>query len=126
MPHIKLVFGIKAKDTTVTIYTPDQEYHLKKYTKDTSQTDEILKQYTGVYFCPELDCKYGIELKDHQLTLTNAKYNDTKLTLVGSEHLTSDYWWMNHLKIIRDSKNKITGVEVNSGRIMHLKFNKIK
>ena len=125
-PQIKFVFGIKAKDTTVTIFTPDQVYHLKKYIKDTSQTDEILKKYTGVYYCPELDCKYGIELKDHQLMLTNAKYNDTKLNLVGSEHLTSDYWWMNHLMMTRDSKNNITGFEVNSGRIMHLKFNKIK
>ncbi len=125
-PQIKFVFGIKAKDTTVTIFTPDQEYHLEKYVKDTSQTDEILKKYTGVYYCPELDCKYGIELKDHQLMLTNPKYSNTKLNLAGSEHLTSDYWWMNHLMITRDRKNNITGFEVNSGRIMHLKFNKTK
>jgi len=125
-PHIKLVFGIKAKDTTVTVITPDQVYFLNKYTKDTSQTDEVLKKYTGVYYCPELDCKYGIELKAHRLTLTNAKYDDTKLTLVGSEHLTSDYWWMNHLKMIRDGKNNITGFDVNSGRIMQLKFERIK
>ena len=125
-PQIKFVFGIKAKDTTVTVFTPDQVYFLNKYTKDTSQTDEVLKKYTGVYYCPELDCKYGIELKDHRLTLTHAKYDDTKLTLVGSEHLTSDHWWMNHLKMTRDGKNNITGFDVNSGRIMHLKFNKIK
>jgi CubicO group peptidase (beta-lactamase class C family) len=125
-PEIKFVFSIKAKDTTVTVFTPERVYYLNKYKKDTSQTDEVLKKYTGVYYCPELDCKYGIELKDHRLTLSHAKYDDTKLTLVGSDHLTSDYWWMNHLKMIRDSKNNITGFEVNSGRIMHLKFNKIK
>jgi hypothetical protein len=60
------------------------------------------------------------------LMLTNPKYSDTKLNLVGSEHLTSDYWWMNHLMITRDRKNNITGFVVNSGRIMHLKFNKTK
>ena len=125
-PQIKFVFGLKAKDTMVNIFTPDQSYHLKKYIKDTSHTDEILKTYTGVYYCPELDCKYGIELKDHQLILTNTKYDDTKLTLSGSENLRSDFWWVNNLKIIRDGKNVITGFEVNSGRIMHLKFNKIK
>jgi len=70
--------------------------------------------------------KYGIVVKDHQLMLTNAKYSDTRLTLVNSEHLTNDYWWINHLIMIRDNKNNITGFEVNAGRIMHLKFNKIK
>ena len=125
-PEIKFVFGIKEKNTMVDIYTPDQAYHLKKYIKDTSQTDEVLKKYTGVYYCPELDCKYGIVLKDHQLMLTNSKYNDTKLTIVSSDHLTNDYWWINHLLMIRDSKKNITGFEVNSGRIMHLKFNKVK
>jgi len=125
-PEIKFVFGMKAKDTTVSIFTPDRNYLLVKYIKDTSQTDELLKKYTGTYYCPELDYKYGIELKDHKLILTNAKYDDTKLALVGTEHLTSGYWWMDHLKIIRDGKNAIAGFEVNSGRVMHVRFNKIK
>ncbi len=80
----------------------------------------------GTYYCPELGCKYEIVLKDHQLMLTNAKYNDTKLTLVNTNYLTNDNWWMNHLVMLRDAKNNITGFEVNSGRIMHLRFDKIK
>jgi hypothetical protein len=99
---------------------------LKKYSKDTTQNDNRLKAYTGTYFCPELDCKYSIVLKDHYLLLTNSKYNDVKLTLVAADHLVNDNWWMNHLLMIRDTKKNITGFEVNSGRIMHLKFNKIK
>ena len=125
-PEIKFMFGMKGRDTTVDITTPDQFYHLKKYRKDTSQTDALLKKYTGIYYCPELDCRYRIVLKDHHLLLTNAKYNDTKLTLVGTEHLINDYWWINHLLILRDSKKNISGFEVNSGRIQHLKFNKIE
>lgn len=125
-PEIKFVFGSKAKDTTVDIFTPDQTYHLKKYVKDTSQTDAQLKKYTGVYYCPELDCRYGIVLKDHHLMLTNNKYSDTKLTLINADHLTSDYWWINHFMMLRDNKNNITGFEVNSGRIMHLAFKKIE
>lgn len=125
-PEIKFIFGIKGKDTIADVITPDQLLHLKKYIKDTAQRDEMLKSYTGVYYCPELDCKYGIVLKDHQLMLTNLKYNDTKLTLTGGDHLTNDNWWINHLVMIRNSKNQITGFEVNSGRIMHLRFNKIE
>lgn len=125
VPEIKFIFSIKGKDTTVDLLTPDQLFHLKKYKKDTSQTNEILKKYTGVYYCPELDCSYGIVLKDHHLILTNSKYNDAKLTLIGQDHLTNDNWWINHLMMKRDSKNNIIGFEVNSGRIMHLKFKKM-
>lgn len=125
-PAIKFIFGIKGKDTTVDLITPDQVYHLQKYINDTLQTDEVLKIYTGSYYCPELDCRYGIVLKDHHLFLTNSKYNDAKLTLIGKDHLTDDNWWINHLMMLRNSKNNITGFEVNSGRIMHLRFNKIE
>ncbi|MDN3656841.1 serine hydrolase domain-containing protein [Ferruginibacter paludis] len=125
-PEIKFVFSVKAKDTICDITTTDQAYHLKKYVKDTVQTDAILRPYTGSYFCAELDCKYGIILKDHRLVLTNAKYNDAMLAFVNRDHLTNDNWWINHLKIIRNTGGIITGFEVNSGRIMHLKFAKIE
>ncbi|HXB42841.1 MAG TPA: serine hydrolase domain-containing protein [Puia sp.] len=125
-PDVKFVFGIKAKDTFVDVFTPSEFYHLKKYIKDTTQTDELLSAYTGTYYCPELDCKYGIVLNDHHLMLTNAKYNDAKLTLINGDHLVNDNWWINHMMITRDSKNQITGFEVNSGRIMHLRFNKMQ
>lgn len=126
VPEIKFIFSIKGMDTTVDLITPDELYHLQKYTNDTSQTDEVLKKYTGIYYCPELDCRYGIALKEHHLFLTNSKYNDAKLALIGKDHLTDDNWWINHLMMKRDSKNNIIGFDVNSGRIMHLRFNKIE
>ena len=124
--NVKFVFGIKGKDTTCDIITSDEAYHLIKYAKDTSHSDKVLQPYVGTYYCPELDSKYGIVLKDHQLQLTNAKYNDSKLTLVNKDHLTNDNWWINHIMMLRDNQNKISGFQVNSGRIMHLRFNKIE
>lgn len=124
-PQVKFAFGIKAKDTTVEVITPDENYYLRKFNKNNSPSDKILQSYTGTYYCPELDCKYSIVLKNHQLLLTNAKYDDAKLTLLATDHLQNENWWINHLLMMRDNKNAITGFEVNSGRIMHLKFNKI-
>ena len=123
---VKFVFGKEAGQTVVHEYWPDNSRLLVKYIADTSQTDDILLQYTGVYYCPELDCKYGITLKNHHLVLTNAKYNDAPLTLAGGNDLFCDSWWMDHLKIIRNNKKVIKGFEVNSGRVMHLRFNKIE
>jgi len=84
-----------------------------------------LQSWAGVYFCPELDCKYAIVVKDHALTMTSNKYEDSKIKLVGKDDLFTDYWWMRHLKVIRDNTGKISGFEVNDGRIMHLRFNKV-
>jgi len=126
-PDVKFVFGIgHSRDTIVSEYWPGNNRVLFKYIADTTQPDKQLQAYTGVYYCPELDCKYGIALKDHRLVLINNKYNDTKLTLIGTDHLLSDFWWMNHLVLIRNNRKEITGFEVNSGRIMHLQFNKIE
>jgi CubicO group peptidase (beta-lactamase class C family) len=99
--------------------------HLEKY--DTAaKTDQQLTAYTGTYYCPELDCNYRIGLKDHRLFLSNAKYNDSPLTLYGDDHLVDNFWWMNHLHITRNTKNQITGFELNGNRVMHLKFIKTK
>jgi CubicO group peptidase (beta-lactamase class C family) len=103
----------------------DQKSYIQKYIPDTSPADDGLEPYTGVYYCPELDCRYGIVLRDNNLFLTNSKYNDSKLVLIGKDHLMGNTWWMNQLMMLRDSKNNIVGFEVNSDRVMHLRFNKI-
>ncbi len=104
----------------------DEKYILKKCVANTSQTDQVLQTYTGTYNCPELDCNYKIIFKEHHLFLTTNKYSDARLTLLGVNHLLSDFDWMNNLLITRNNKNKITGFEVNSGGVMHLRFNKIE
>ena len=55
-----------------------------------------------------------------------AKYSDTKITRISRDHLSNDFWWMNHLKVRWNKRNEVEGFDVNSGRIMHLKFDKVK
>lgn len=125
-PEVKFIFTEKGKDKLVEVITPDQVYHLKKYIKGVQLQDKDLQEFTGTYYSTELDCSYGIILKDHQLMLTNAKYPDVKLNVLGGDHFTNDNWWINHFVMVRDKNKKITGLQVNSGRIMHLQFDKIK
>jgi CubicO group peptidase (beta-lactamase class C family) len=126
-PEIKFVFSTTpGKSVLVNQYWPDNKRLLVKYATDSIQTDNQLQMYAGLYYCPELDCKYTIVAKDHELILTSNKYNDSKLKLVGKDHLFTDYWWMRHLKTISGNNKKIIGFEVNDGRIMHLRFNKIQ
>ncbi|NRF39658.1 serine hydrolase [Pedobacter foliorum] len=126
-PDVKFLFSTTNKgDVLVKQWWSDGERSLFKYVAVSNQTDKGLKGYTGTYYCPELDCKYGIVLKGKDLILTNNKYEDTKLKLTGKDHINTDYWWMGHLKILRGNKNQIIGFEVNDGRVMHLRFNKIQ
>ena len=124
-PPFACNFSITGKDTMVNITTPDRSYTMKKF-NNIPKTDDQLKKYTGTFYCPELDCNYGIILKDHALYLTNPKYNDIKISMRGDDHLDTGYWWMNHLLILRNNKSEISGFEVNSGRVIHLKFIKVK
>jgi len=114
--------GVGTWRITVDEYWPAGNHlHFEKY--DTAaRTDRQLIAYAGTYYCPELDCNYRIGLKDHRLFLSNAKYNDSPLMLYGDDHLVDDFWWMNHLHITRNTKNQITGFELNGNRVMHLKF----
>ncbi|HUS02185.1 MAG TPA: serine hydrolase domain-containing protein [Chitinophagaceae bacterium] len=123
--QVKFVFGTKGKDTLVNQYWPEGERLLIKYTLDNNQTQKQLQAYTGTYYSPELDTKYKIVLKENKLLLTHNKYEDSKVTLIGKDDLRTDHWWMGHLKMLRNNKNDIAGFEVNDGRIMHLRFNKI-
>jgi len=118
-------FSISGKDTVVNFVTPQETFRLVKY-RENKITDELLTKYTGLYYCPELECYYNIFLKNHELYLGNIKYDDSKLTLTGNDHLDVNFWWMGHLVMLRDKKGQITGFEVNSGRVEHLKFNKVK
>ena len=134
-PEVKFILGIHSKDTNLVVTAPGGTLRFLKFTKNALQPDELLKRYAGTYYCPELDCKYGIVLKDHQLFLTNHKYRDAKITVLSPHHLLTDFGWMSQLLITLDANNQITGFEVNcepggddyyNNKIMHLRFNKIE
>ena len=65
-------------------------------------------------------------LKTHHLVLTNNNGLDGELNFLGNDDLITNWEGINHLLVIRNSKNQVTGFEVNGERVMHLKFNKIE
>jgi|GEM_PF-196192 len=125
-PDIKFVFNELEKDTSITLLQAGKKINLKKVNKNKPLTIDELKEYIGVYYCPELDCRYEIIYKDSTLVLINNKYDDTPITVNAKDQLSCGHWWMSNLGATRNEADQITGFEVNSGRVMHLKFNKIK
>jgi len=126
-PSIKFVFGILGKtDTTLKQSTPNEENLAVKYSSVKAQTHKQLQAYTGKYYCPELDCVYSIVLNEKDIILRQSKIQDNKITFIGKDDLLTDFWWMRHLKMVRNINNGIVGFDVNVEGVMHLRFIKIQ
>ncbi len=121
-PDVKFVFSHKNKITKVYQSWPGADRTLEHANNNADIRPE---RYVGEYYSPELDTRYSIVMENGKLVLTNSKYENSELKQVGN-HLFSSYWWMRHLKIITNNKNAVVGFEVNDGRVMHLRFDKIK
>ena len=72
------------------------------------------------------DFIFEIDSGQNSTFIKNIKYKDAAITLIASGNLFTDMPWMIHLVMMRNNKNKIIGFEVNSSRVMHLKFNKLE
>jgi CubicO group peptidase (beta-lactamase class C family) len=127
-PGIKFVFTIKNEhDVTVRQTWPDgRSRQMKKRDPFNTPTDKQLMAYTGKYYCSELDCTYGIILKDHQLMLTNAKYPDSPLVFYSEKRLVNNLDWMRSLDFTKSPKGKITGFDVNHNLVQDVRFEKIE
>ncbi len=127
-PGVKFVFTVKNEhDVTVQQTWPDgRSRTMRKRDPFNTPTDKQLMAYTGKYYCSELDCTYGIILKDHQLVLTNAKYPDSPIVFYSEKRLVNNLDWMKSLDFTKDKKGKITGFEVNHDKIQDLRFEKVE
>ena len=97
---------------------------LLTYAPDQPTTEALLNTYTGTYYSTEMDCYFRIVRKGQVLWITSNRYNEARINLIGADHLYTEYSFLKHLFVKRDSKNRITGFELNSGEILHLFFRK--
>jgi len=123
---IIFVFYINKKigDTTVNINLPNQTIQLTKYDFNKKYTDHELMAYSGSYYCPELECRYQILVRDHHLLLASSKYPDSPIDILNINNLKNDDI-LGHFSIIRGAGKTITGFEVNSTGLMNLRFVKL-
>lgn len=109
--------------TAFKIELPNTVQFLKRQPA-TAQT--ITEEFAGKYFSPETEAFYYITFKDGQLSLEHHKYTTVFLKNIAPDQFTSPHWWMNHIRFIRDKKGKPIAFEVNSGRVFHLRHDKIQ
>ena len=83
-------------------------------------TPAELGQYAGRYYSQELDTSYTFAVREGKLVLQRKKFEDASLTSVGGDSFTDAD--LGTIKFTRDSRNAVTGFELNAGRVRHLKF----
>lgn len=82
-------------------------------------------EFTGMYYNDETDARYSIAIENNELVLKHLKFEHAKMNQVIPDQFSTSYWWMSNLNFFRDKQGKVTGFEVNNGRVLHLKFKKL-
>jgi len=53
------------------------------------------------------------------------KFNTISLTNTAPDQFTDSNWWMNHIHFIGNEQEMIIAFEVNAGRTIHLRYDKM-
>ncbi|MDF2192786.1 serine hydrolase domain-containing protein [Paraflavitalea sp. CAU 1676] len=85
----------------------------------------ITDAFAGKYFNPETEAFYYVTFKDGALQLSHRKYATVTLKNIAPDQFTLPFWWMGHIRFLRDKKQKVVGFEVNAGRVQHLRYDKM-
>jgi len=97
-----------------------------RYKRQPIVPQKISAEFAGRYYGEETEAFYTIAEKEGKLTLQHRKYNDVPLIYIAPDQFTLAYWWMSHIRFLRDKKGKIIAFEVNAGRIHRLRYDKVK
>lgn len=83
------------------------------------------QEYTGNYYCPELDVYYRIMLKEDKIVIVQPRNRYIPIKPLKADHFGGEYWWLRDLTFVRNSDHKISGFEINNGRAKHIVFNRL-
>ncbi len=81
-----------------------------------------LAEYADTYYSEELDTRYTVIVKDGTLAVRRRKFADATLALSSADQFTVA--GVGNIKFFRDSQKRISGFEINAGRVRHLRFSK--
>jgi CubicO group peptidase (beta-lactamase class C family) len=106
----------------VVVAEDDPEPTVFEYSETVSPTAAQLMEYAGTYYSEELDTRYTLIVKDGKLVLRRKKFDDSALKPTFADSFTDPQ--TGDIKFIRDSGKRLSGFELNAGRVRHLQFSK--
>lgn len=96
-----------------------------RFKRQPAVPQKVTAEFAGRYYGAETEAFYEITEKDGQLSLHHRKFSTVPLKNIAPDQFTLPLWWMDHIRFIRNKQNKIIAFEVNSGRILHLRYDRM-
>ncbi|WP_298539951.1 serine hydrolase domain-containing protein [uncultured Aquimarina sp.] len=96
------------------------KYFPKRYT-----VDELL-EFTGVYYCDELETTYELKIENDNLIIFNSRIGTVNINSLKEDVFLGTSWIFNSLVFIRNKDESINGFRVSGQRVKHMYFKKVK
>jgi CubicO group peptidase (beta-lactamase class C family) len=88
-------------------------------------SQKITDEFAGRYYNDETEASYTVTEKEGALSMEHRKFNTVPMKNIAPDQFGVPYWWMSHIRFLRDKKGKVIAFEVNAGRIQRLRYNKV-
>jgi hypothetical protein len=85
-----------------------------------------LEAFEGIYYSPELETLYRVELDEGELVLKHHRHPALSLRPLGGDRFLSSAWFMRTLQFARDADDRVEGFRVSGGRVRNLLFVRVE
>jgi len=84
------------------------------------------QQFSGTYYCDELDARYTIIIRDDRLVVTHRRHSDIILKPEEGDRFSADKQFFSLVYFFRDEQQNIIGFKINGSRARNIVFEKIR
>jgi CubicO group peptidase (beta-lactamase class C family) len=85
----------------------------------------VLKQFTGEYYSPELNTYYTFSVEDDNLVANHTRLGNFKLKAIKNDFFIGNKGSIQKVVFLRNELGKIVGLNISSSRAKNVKFNKV-
>ena len=123
---VRVTFSDKAGThyETMTVAVANEPTVVGKWMEPFSPTEDMLREYAGSYYSGELDTRYDLVIKSGALSVRDRRGEDVPAVAQKKDLFLAGGFMK--IRFQRDGNGGITGFTVSTGRVLNLKFAKLK
>jgi len=114
-------FTVSGQDSSESVSDEQDEVTEKPYELKREQ----LWEFSGRFYCQELDTSYLIIVRDGQLVATHIRNEDVILTPVEKDRFSGGLWWFRDIQYLRNENDEIIGLQLNANGVRNLHFDRM-
>ncbi|TVR61878.1 MAG: class A beta-lactamase-related serine hydrolase [Gemmatimonadales bacterium] len=87
---------------------------------------EVLAQYEGSFYSPELDVVYRVRVEGDDLVVERPRQPEQTLSVVERDRFRSSQWGMNSVEFVRNGEDEVAEMLVSGGRVRNVRFHRVE